>query len=60
MTTKTKEIKTRVTDQIKADFINMANNHGLTESELLRLIITNALSNQEQQLTPKKKALILK
>jgi predicted DNA binding CopG/RHH family protein len=55
MTTQTKEIRTRVTDQIKADFINMANNHGLTESELLRLLITNALSNQDQQLTPKEK-----
>jgi hypothetical protein len=55
MTTQTKEIRTRVTDHIKADFINMANNHGLTESELLRLLITNALSNQEPQITPKEK-----
>jgi len=55
MTTQTKEIRTRVTDQIKADFIKLAENHGLTESELLRLLITNALSNQDQQLTPKEK-----
>lgn len=55
MTTKTKEIKTRVTDDIKANFIKLAENHGLTESELLRLIITNALSNQEPQITPKEK-----
>jgi predicted DNA binding CopG/RHH family protein len=54
-TTQTKEIRTRVTDQIKADFIKLAENHGLTESELLRLLITNALSNQDQQLTPKEK-----
>ena len=54
MTTKTKEIKTRVTEDIKADFIKMAENHGLKESELLRLIITNAIGNQDQQLTPKK------
>jgi len=55
MPTQTKEIRTRVTDQIKADFIKLAENHGLTESELLRLLITNALSNQDQQLTPKEK-----
>jgi predicted DNA binding CopG/RHH family protein len=55
MTTKTKELKTRVSEETKADFIKLAENHGLTESELLRLIITTALSNQEPQITPKEK-----
>lgn len=57
MTTKTKEIKTRVPDDIKANFIKLAENQGLTESELLRLLITNALSNQEPQITPKEKGI---
>jgi len=54
MTTQTKIIKTRITEDIEADFINMANNHGLTKSELLRLVVINAISNQEQQITLKK------
>jgi antitoxin component of RelBE/YafQ-DinJ toxin-antitoxin module len=46
MTTKTKEISTRVTEDTKASFIKLAENQGLTESELLQLIITRAINNQ--------------
>lgn len=54
MATKTKEISTRVTEDVKAKFINMANNKGLTESELLRLIISEAIINQEEKRTTPK------
>lgn len=54
MTTKTKEISTRVTEDVKTIFINMANNKGLTESELLRLIINDAINNQEDKRTTPK------
>jgi len=54
MTTKTKEISTRVTEDVKSIFINIANNKGLTESELLRLIISDTINNQEdKRITPK-------
>lgn len=51
-------ITTRVSEDTKADFIKLAENHGLTESELLRLIIANAINNQDdKKITPKREKL---
>ena len=58
MTTKTKEISTRVTEDVKAIFIDIANNKGLTESELLRLIISDTINNQESKKTTPKKEML--
>lgn len=58
MTTQSQTITTRVSEDTKADFNEMANNHGLTESELLRLIIANAINSQDDKnITPKKEKL---
>ncbi len=58
MTTQSQTITTRVSEDTKADFIKLAENHGLTESELLRLIIANAINNKDdKKITPKREKL---
>jgi predicted DNA binding CopG/RHH family protein len=49
MTTKTKTIRCRVDDQTKQAFNEMATNHGLTESELLALVINGVINKTDKQ-----------
>jgi hypothetical protein len=49
MPTKTKTIRCRVDEKTKQDFIEIANNHGLSESELLALIISKTINEETQQ-----------
>jgi antitoxin component of RelBE/YafQ-DinJ toxin-antitoxin module len=49
MTTKTKVIGCRVDEKTKQAFNEMANNHGLTESELLGLILNGTINETTKQ-----------
>lgn len=48
MTAKIKKIACRVDEKTKQDFIKMANNHGLCESQLLELIINKAINSETE------------
>jgi antitoxin component of RelBE/YafQ-DinJ toxin-antitoxin module len=50
MTTK-KTIRCRVDDETKQAFNEMANNHGLTESELLAVIISGVINKTDKPKT---------
>jgi antitoxin component of RelBE/YafQ-DinJ toxin-antitoxin module len=51
-TSKNKLIRTRVTDEIKNDFIRVAVSNGLNESELLRLIIISVIAKDKTAVLP--------
>jgi hypothetical protein len=49
MTTKTKTLRCRVDDQTKNNFVEIATNHGLTESELLALIVNGIINKTDKK-----------